>query len=234
MILFTIQYAWFLWSFTLLIVWAGIFVSLKRAEERRKMMIVSFWTSLLGLTEPIFVPRYWNPPSLFDLAHRTGFDIESIIFAFAIGGGAVILYDWIFPQKYADMSLTERHSSTHRYHRLALVAAPLTFFILYSATALNPIYSAVIALMAGGLATWLCRPDLKKKMFVSAALFTVLYFVYFQTLLIAYPGYVSEVWNLSALSGVLILGIPLEELMFAFAIGFMWSSIYEHFKWRRA
>lgn len=40
---------------------------------------------LLGFTEPLFVPAYWNPPTLFDLAQRTGFDIESLIFTFAIG-----------------------------------------------------------------------------------------------------------------------------------------------------
>jgi len=40
-----------------------------------------------GLTEPMFVPEYWSPPSLFELAQRTGFDIEGIIFSFAIGAG---------------------------------------------------------------------------------------------------------------------------------------------------
>lgn len=28
-------------------------------------------TALLGLTEPLFVPVYWNPPSLFELAQRS-------------------------------------------------------------------------------------------------------------------------------------------------------------------
>jgi hypothetical protein len=50
------------------------------------MLRVSTLTALFGLTQPLFVPAYWNPPSLFDLAHRTGFDIESLIFCFAIGG----------------------------------------------------------------------------------------------------------------------------------------------------
>ncbi|HTY76023.1 MAG TPA: hypothetical protein VMD05_10740 [Candidatus Nanoarchaeia archaeon] len=27
---------------------------------------------------------------------------------------------------------------------------------------------------------------------------------------------------------MLILGVPLEELMFAFTFGMMWSSVYEH------
>lgn len=49
------------------------------------MIWASVMTMPLGLTEPLFVPAYWNPPSLFNLAQRTGFDIESLIFAFAIG-----------------------------------------------------------------------------------------------------------------------------------------------------
>jgi hypothetical protein len=44
---------------------------------------------------------------------------------------------------------------------------------------------------------------------------------------------VQEVWNLEAISGILILGVPLEELMFAYTFGMMWSSVYEHALWYR-
>ncbi|MBI3984343.1 MAG: hypothetical protein HY344_00160 [Candidatus Levybacteria bacterium] len=46
-----------------------------------------------------------------------------------------------------------------------------------------------------------------------------------------FPGYVEAVWNLKAISGILIVGIPIEELLFAASLGAMWSSIYEHFSW---
>ena len=46
-----------------------------------------------------------------------------------------------------------------------------------------------------------------------------------------FPGYVERVWNLKVISGILIFGVPLEELMFAFSFGFLWSSVYEHVKW---
>jgi hypothetical protein len=36
---------------------------------------------------------YWNPPSLFDLARTSGFDIESLIFSFGIGGIGAVLYN---------------------------------------------------------------------------------------------------------------------------------------------
>lgn len=227
------HYAWLIWSLMLLVIWAVVYFSLRSKESKKEMLVVSLWTSLLGLTEPIFVPAYWNPPSLFDLAQRTGFDIESLIFAFGVGGLAVVVYEWLFKTKHIKMSHMEKMNPRHKYHLLALLSAPIIFLFLYLFTNLNPIYSTSIALVAGGIATWYCRPDLKLKMLVSGILFTIGYFLYFLTLIIAFPGYVEKVWALKAISGVLFFGVPLEELMFAFALGFLWSSIYEHIKWRK-
>jgi len=41
------------------------------------MWRASLATAVIGLTEPIFVPGYWNLPSLFELAQQTGFDVEA-------------------------------------------------------------------------------------------------------------------------------------------------------------
>ena len=228
------HYAWLLWSLLLLVVWAVVYLFLRDRDRRKTMLVVSAWTSLLGLTEPLFVPAYWNPPSLFDLAQRTHFDIESLIFSFAIGGIVCSLYDWIFGKQDVAIAPMERHDPRHQFHLWALLSAPIIFVaLLIFVPQLNPIYVADIAMIAGGIATWYCRPDLKKKMVVSAFLFLALYFLYFLTLIIAYPGYVERVWNLAAISGILILGVPLEELMFAFSLGFYWSSVYEHAAWRK-
>ncbi|MBI2628380.1 MAG: hypothetical protein HYW71_03100 [Candidatus Niyogibacteria bacterium] len=225
------QYAWFVWSLILLGIWTAIYFFLKQKESRREMLLVSFWSSVFGLTEPLFVPSYWSPPSLFDLAHRTGFDIESFIFMFGVAGIAAVVYERIFPTKHQSMPSYEMARGRHRYHAWAILSAPIFFFLLYFLTDINPIYSTSIALMIGGIFAWYCRPDLKNKMIVSAFLFTALYFFYFLTLIAIYPGYVQQVWNLSAISGILIFGIPLEEYIFAFSFGFIWSSVYEHIKW---
>ena len=214
-------------------VWLVVYLSLGSSKERKEMFIVSLWTSLLGLTEPLFVPAYWSPPSLFNLALRTGFDIESLIFSFGIGGIAVIFYQRIFRGREMRMSIKEHNSSRHKFHTWALLSAPIILIVLLVMTRLNPLHSAIIAMIIGGLATWYCRPDLKKKMITSAFLFLALYFLYFLTLIAISPGYVEKVWNLKAISGILILGIPLEELLFALSFGFIWSSIYEHVTWKR-
>src|SRR6266705_981496 len=87
----SMHYVWFVWSSAVLLPWLILFVRLPR--YRTVMIWSRISTMPFGLTELLFVPRYWNPPSLFDLAQRTGFDLESLIFCFAIGGVGAVLYN---------------------------------------------------------------------------------------------------------------------------------------------
>ncbi len=225
------MHEWLTFSLILLGIWLVIFIA--KPSVRKEMFWVSLFTMPFGLTEPLFVPEYWNPPSLFNLAARTGFDIESLIFSFAIGGIGTVLYEFVFKAKHKKMSMKEMHSRRHRFHLLSLTSPIIAFLLLETLTNLNPIYSTSIAMFIGGVAAILCRPDLKKKIWIGGALFLAIYFVFFLFFNLVYPGLVQEVWNLSAISGMLILGIPLEELMFAFTFGMMWSSVYEHVLWYR-
>ena len=84
------RYVWLLWASAFLVPWGVLF--LRFPEHRRVMLWTSLFTAPFGLTEPLFVPEYWNPPSLLDLAQRTGFDIESLIFCFGIGGVGSVLF----------------------------------------------------------------------------------------------------------------------------------------------
>ena len=157
------QLAWFLWSLSFLATWFVLYLFLKSKEGRKEMFWVSVLTLITGFTEPFFVPAYWNPPSLFDLAHRTGFDIESFIFAFAVGGIAVVIYEHLFHISHAGVISHEQHLPHHRFHLFAILSMPAIFLLLVGVTSLNPIYSAIIAMTVGGLLSWYCRPDLKRK-----------------------------------------------------------------------
>lgn len=216
----------------LAVVWLILYAG--RAAVRPQVLRVSLATMPLGLTEPLFVPAYWNPPTLLDLARRTGFDLESLLFSFAIGGIVFAAYGALSGRALVDSIRDERDDPRHRYHLAAVLAAPAVFLLLLALTRLNPIYAAALALVAGFVATLHCRSDLWAKMLVSGVLFLALYFVVFAAFNLAFPGYVAAVWNLSALSGVLVAGVPLEELMFAFTFGLYWSSVYEHLTWKRS
>ena len=223
------RYVWLLWASAFMVPWALLYFT--QPAARRHMLNVSVATSLLGLTEPIFVPRYWNPPSLFDLAQRTGFDIESFIFCFAIGGIGSVFYLALTRGELRPMPAAARHSARHRFHAMALMAPYLLFPLLY-ALRWNPIYPGIAALAVGAVATIACRAELAGKTLLGGILFLGLYALFMIFLVVFTPGYIEQVWNLPDLSGVLIAGVPLEELAFGFTFGMYWSGLYEHFAWR--
>lgn len=225
------RYVWLVWASAFLVPWAFLYV--RQRALRKEMLVVSGATSLLGLTEPLFVPEYWNPPSVFDLAARTGFDLESLLFCFAIGGIGFVGYKALAGMTVSPMPATERHGRWHRFHWLALAAPFLAFLPLYSLP-WNPIYPGIAALAIGGITNVWCRPDLARGTLAGGTLFLGLYALFMGLLLAFAPGYIDAVWNLADLSGVVLAGIPVEELGFGFAFGMYWAGLYEHFTWRRA
>lgn len=225
------QYVWLIWSSAFLIPWILVYILFP--VHRRAMLWASLFTMPFGLTEPLFVPEYWSPPSLFDLAINTGFDIESLIFCFGIGGIGAVFYNLVASRSYQPVSHCERKSSLHRHHYKAL-AAPFVVFIPLYFLPWNPIYPSIVAMLVGVVATMLCRPDLKRKSWIGGVLFLLYYAIFLAGLEWSAPGYIDRVWNLEALSGISIGFMPLEELLFAISFGMYWSGVYEHFTWRKA
>ena len=224
------QYVWLIWSGTFLL--AFLIFYILSPQQRSAMLLAGAATAPFGLTEPLFVPEYWNPPSLFDLAQRTGFDLESLIFTFAIGGVAVTMYNALTRRRLGPVPQEAHSPSRHRLHALALLS-PGIAFVLLSAFGWNPIYPAVLAMALGAAAAVLCRPDLLRKTLIGGLLFLGYYAVFMLGLVLTAPGYIEQVWNLPALSGGALLGIPIEELLFGFAFGLFWSGVYEHLTWSR-
>jgi len=183
-----------------------------------------------GLSEPLFVPEYWSPPSLFNLSLNTGFDIESLIFCFGIGGVACVLYNAITGKRFKPVSREYRILPLHKHHRLAILAPFISFPALYFLP-WNPIYPGIVAMAIGAAANVLCRPELKTKTWTGGVLFTVYYLIFLEGLNLISPGYLDRVWNLDALTGITVFDLPLEELLFAFTFGMYWTGVYEHFKW---
>lgn len=225
----SLDYVWFTWASAFLLPWAVLHLTFP--AHRHAMLWSSLFTMPFGLSEPLFVPEYWDPPSLFDLARTTGFDIESLIFCFGIGGTSAVLYNAFLGGRFVSVVATERHRRRHRFHGFALAAPFLAFPLLYLFP-WNPIYPAIIAMIIGAVATILCRPDLLTKTWMGGALFLPYYAVFLWGLDWIAPGYIDQVWHLDRLSGIVLLGLPLEELLFAAGFGMYWAGVYEHFTWR--
>jgi hypothetical protein len=81
----------------------------------------------------------------------------------------------------------------------------------------NPIYPAIVAMAIGTIATVLCRPDLVRKTWIGGFLFLAYYIVFLLGLESIVPGYIARVWNLDALSGLTIGGMPLYDTQIRFS-----------------
>ncbi len=143
------HYVWLIWSSAFLAPWIALY--LLNPQLRTVMWRTSAVTALFGVTEPIFVPAYWNPPSLFELARRTGFDIESLIFAFAIGGIGVAFYHTLAGQHLVPVRAEERAKPLHRFHPVALLL-PFVLFVPLYFLPWNPIYAVITSLVVGAIA----------------------------------------------------------------------------------
>ncbi len=224
------RYVWIIWASAFMIPWVILFVGLP--QHRRPMLWASVFTAPFGLTEPFFVPEYWNPPSLFDLAARTGFDIESLIFCFGIGGVGAVLVNVLRGTRTAPMEEHERHDRRHRFHRPILVS-PFVIFLALFWFPWNPIYPGIVSMLVGALLSAWCRPDLVRSIVVGGLVFLVYYAVFLLALELSAPGYIDCFWSFENLTGISLWIFPLEELLFALAFGSYWAGIYEHFNWQR-
>jgi hypothetical protein len=221
------MFEWLAFALDFDVVWAALYVS--KQHLRRQMLWISLFTAFTGLTEPFFVPRYWNPPSLFNLASATHFDIESILFSWGTGGIGSVVYEAAVNVRHRKMASFEVQRERRWLHIFSLSVMPAVFGLLFFFTGLNPVYCVSAALFLGAVAAVACRPDLGWNTLLGGLLFLGLYFVLFFFIISVFPLFIWS-WNFAALSGVLVLGVPLEELMFAFTFGMMWSGLFEHFR----
>ncbi len=226
------RYVWFVWATAFLVPWALLYW--RFPAHRRAMRWSSLFTAPFGLTEPLFVPRYWDPPSLFDLAQRTRFDLESLIFCFGIGGVAAVLVNVLTRRVLVPMETDARRHARHRLHRWVLFV-PFVTFVALLPLGWNPIYPGILSMFVGAVASAWCRPDLLRSTAIGAVVFTLYYAVFLAGLEWSAPaGYIATVWNLEELSGVVLGFMPLEELLFAAGFGAYWVGVYEHFTWHHS
>ncbi|MFN7921893.1 MAG: lycopene cyclase domain-containing protein [Bryobacteraceae bacterium] len=246
----------------LLAFWVATWVAL-RISGKRDQIPELWWASLacalLGVTEPLFVPEYWTPPSILKIWR---WDLESFFFCFAVGGISAVFTELpvvkdILVRAYFQIELMLRgllrlvsratggllHASLIDEAPVSRIIPPdqtrienmllITFFTgMLGATAhfhLNIIYDSAIVCLASAGMLAWRRPNLRWQILGGGITFTVIYAVILVAVKIYDPHFYDH-WNLPALSGIWLLGAPAEEYLFAFTLGILWAPLYEAWK----
>lgn len=205
--------------FILAIVWLIIYLS--RKDLRKDMLWSSLLCAPLGLFEPVWFKYYWDPrPTLFDLTARTGFDIESILLMFLLGGLAGGVYEVLFKKK-----LVHSKDVDVRLSHLFIVFL-FTYVVSQFLFKINAIYSTYLGVFSSLIVVAIIYPKYLKIFFYGGLSFMAVYISLFIIFAIIFPGYVDQVYAIGQISQIKILFIPLEEWLFALFFGGMWAIVY--------
>jgi Lycopene cyclase len=207
-----------------LIFWAAwILCSIIGQSYRAEIRWGTLIAAPLALTSLLFVPQYWTPPSLFNLDQRIRVGIEDFLWAAAVGGIASVVGELLLKEKLATLRSQPRQ---RHYAPFALLVVVFLALELWHPN--KTMYNTIAAFAAGAVMIAFLRSDLVPLMVVSALSFTALYFFLFLGLLFLYPEFVRRFYNIPNLLGIYVLGVPIEELLFAATGGAIWSVAYEY------
>ena len=104
---------------------------------------------------------------------------------------------------------------------------------MYYTTFMSPYgsgYLSLLVMLIGAIVIVYARHDLLLESVGSGLLLTAFAFIYYQILLIFFPQLFINQWFIHNLSGLLPLGIPLEEYLWHFAWGALIGPAYEYLK----
>ena len=201
-----------------------------RPDLRKEMVLIG---SISGLLAIIFAPAvlndYWHPSYAFNRfgGHWPFGGIEDFVYTFFIMGIASVLYEEIFGKKYA-----RRRNRRARFHEFVVPA--LIFYILsfYVPVWLGmpSIYAAILSsglLLAIVLAF---RCDLLTDALLSGLIMGILVFAGYIVFLRIYPNLFKLDFYPTVGSNGYILKVPINEILWAFALGAVAGPVYEFFE----
>jgi len=190
-----------------------------RAEIRWGTLI----SAPMALTSILFVPQYRTPPSLFNLDQRIRVGIEDVLWAAAVGGIASVVAEILLKE-----SLSAFRKGVRKRHFAPFIVVVVVFVVLQLWHPGKTIYNTIIAFAIGTAAIAVLRSDLIPTMITGSLNFALLYFALFLIFLFLYPGFIQRYYNIPNLLGIYVLGVPIEELLFAATGGAIWSVAYEY------
>lgn len=201
-------------------VWLALFFL--RKDLWRELLTMSVVGGLLAPGALIYLPDYWNPEHIvgdFPLG------IEDFLFAFFIAGIGGVLYE-VATRRVHTLCVCRR---VPRRRIIGIIVAAIAVLgVSVYGFKMNSIYANYLAF--GFLFAYILyfRRDLLWQSLASGTAVALLMFLFYQIWIVLYPGIIEHWWNLAEISGILIVGVPLEELLWGLSWGMAGGALYEY------
>ena len=201
---------------------AGVWIS--RPDLRRVIHRMSIAALPFAATEFLFYPEYWSPNFLFDLVNVIGFGLEDLLFVMGLAAFTSTGYAFFSRRRYLPRApLDPSRAAIRAAVSIGSAIAAAGLLVLLSV----PIIHATVALMLaaaaviGTLRRDLLWPGLAGGL-IAASVYTILCLIYERLL----PGAFERVWHTENFLDRMVLGVPLEEMLYGFGAGVIATVFY--------
>ena len=212
------DFAYLIGDFILLLILATIFGL--RADLRKAILFISTIGLFFGISgHYFFTYNYWVPNYLFPKP----FFAEDWLFGLTIAGISASIYKFVTKNKF------KNGGPKHYWQIPALFFGGVLSLLIFNVElGINSIYVASLYLLFCGLVVLISRKDLLSNAFWSGLLTVFATIMFYFVALRFDNSFVALHWKFNQLSRIIIVGIPLEEYLFAFSWGFIASCVYEY------
>jgi hypothetical protein len=207
-------YVYLLASLIIFPAWLILFII--RKSDRRSMISVGLYLRFLVIPlEFLWFRDYWHPLKYLSLPTLL---YQETIFYFLLGGIVPVFYN--FPQN---------HNYKFKLINfiIPIVILFVSMLIFTNGLKFNSIYSMDIALIITASMIFYLKPELIKKSVISAFSMLIITIIGYKILLMIFPNLFNDWWVLKNISGIFLLGIPLEEIIWFFLFGLSFAPIYD-------
>jgi len=172
------------------------------------------------LSEFFYLRDYWRP----ELFNGWPIGLEDLLFAFLIGGIASVIYEEFFGRQYV-----KRQNMSHLKWMPVFAFFGVAWMIGGNIfLGFNSIYVSSLGFLIIGMLMIFLRRDLFVNALLSGLLVAgIMFAFYLVNGAIFGGGIVQRWWLLQNISGIIIFGAPIEELLWGFGWGFLAGPVYE-------
>lgn len=212
-----IENTYYLWG-VLLIVPFWLWIFWKQKNNRADILKAGFSYGIAAIIIGIlFSHDYWHANYIFGKK----IPVEEFLYGFFFGGIVYELHEFTFNQIGFSSKKTIKIDLTFEFSLIAC----MSFFFFYSILYLNSTNAMSYTLLVVGFYRVIIRPNLMTPAITSAILSTLFTLIWQKLILLIYPNIFIDNWNLKILSNFFLFQIPIEEMFFAFSMGFGGSSL---------
>lgn len=206
------KYNYLLMVLGLIVLYLGGLVVCPR-KQRYPTILSALFSTPFSVASLVFVPEYWNPVRIFEFP----IGMEDLMFSLTTGGIA-----WL-------LAVCSIHKNIHIKLQLSTMLKRGILGMLYGSTICTILWFSGVGVMSSFLISSIAiillilflRYDLWPIQLAGFACFTAFYIIFIKLGFTVFPEAIQQ-WNVNALWGYSIWGIPLEEIAWAAIFGGGW------------